>query len=167
MLSERCGAQALPCSLVNGIANSRADGANRGLADHGETLVAEFAPDRATYRRDHAWMAALAMAGGMALLWAIGNPHVWTGAVGGLTAVGLRAWYLASEEMAVRWYMTDQRLIGPGGRQARLSEIAGLRSLGSAVQVVTVSGDKHLIKYQADKGATLTRLRLSSAGEGA
>ncbi len=133
------------------------------LAD-GEVLVAEFAPDRATYRRDHAWMAALAMAGGMVILWVAGNPHVWTGAVGGLAAVGIRGWYLASEELAVRWLLTARRLLGPGGRQARLGEIDKLRSLGSAVQVVTTTGDKHLIKYQADKEATMARLRRSTAG---
>jgi len=132
----------------------------------GETILAEFAPDRATYWRDQAWMAALGMAGGMAVLWAIGNPHVWTGAVGGLAAVGLRSWYLLSEEMAVRWVLTEERLLGPNGRRVRLGEIERLRSLGSAVQVVTAAGDKHLLKYQADRDATLARLRRAGAGRG-
>ncbi|WP_397543613.1 hypothetical protein [Roseovarius salis] len=135
--------------------------------DEGEAVLAEFAPDRATYWRDHAWMSALAMAGGMAVLWAIGNPHVWAGAVGGLAAVAIRAWYLESEEMAVRWLLTDRRLLGPGGRAVRLAEIATLRSLGSAVQVVTAAGDKHLLKYQSDRDATLARLRQAGAGRGA
>ena len=130
----------------------------------GETVVAEFAPDRATYWRDQAWMAALGMAGGMAVLWAIGNPHVWTGAVGGLAAVGIRSWYLLSEEMAVRWVLTENRLLGPNGRKVRIGEIARLRSLGSAVQVITASGDKHLLKYQADRDATLAQLRRAGAG---
>lgn len=132
----------------------------------GEAILAEFAPDRATYWRDQAWMAALGMAGGMAVLWAIGNPHVWTGAVGGLAAVGLRSWYLLSEEMAVRWVLTEERLLGPNGRRVRLGEIERVRSLGSAVQVVTTSGDKHLLKYQADRDATLARLRRAGAGRG-
>lgn len=132
----------------------------------GETVLAEFAPDRATYWRDQAWMAALGMAGGMAVLWAIGNPHVWTGAVGGLAAVGLRSWYLLSEEMAVRWVLTDQRLLGPQGRTARIAEISRLRALGSAVQVVTAAGDKHLLKYQPDREATLARLRRAGAMRG-
>jgi len=51
--------------------------------EDGERVILSFHPDRATYWRDHAWLAAGAMALGMAVLWAIGNPHVWTGAVGG------------------------------------------------------------------------------------
>ena len=35
------------------------------------------------------------MAAGMAILWAMGNPHVWTGAIGGLLAIAVRALYLA------------------------------------------------------------------------
>lgn len=132
-----------------------------------EAVLAEFAPDRRTYWRDHAWMAALAMAGGMAVLWAIGNPHVWAGAVGGLAAVAIRAKYLESEEMAVRWVLTERRLLGPGDRAVRLGEITTLRRLGSAVQVVTAAGDKHLLKYQPDRDATLARLRRAGAGRDA
>lgn len=133
----------------------------------GETLLAEFAPDTRAYWRDHAWMAVLAMAGGMVILWALGNPHVWTGAVGGLAAVALRAWYLGSEEMAVRWFLTTQRLTGPGGRDVALSDIAKLRTLGSAVQIVTKGGDKHLMKYQPNREATLARLRQAGVREDA
>ncbi len=112
-----------------------------------------FRPDRATYIRDHAWLAAVAMAGAMAVLWAVGSPHVWTGAVAGLAAVAFRAWFLASEELAVEWRIEDGALAGPHGRSVPLSEIAELRTLGSAVQVVTRSGDKHLVKYLADREA--------------
>jgi hypothetical protein len=121
-----------------------------------------FRPDRATYIRDHAWMAALAMAGAMAVLWAIGNPYVWTGAVAGLAAVGLRAWYLASEELSHEWRLADGVLEGPGGRRIRLDEIDRLRALGSAVQVVTRGGDKHLIKYLADRDAALAAIRAAA-----
>ncbi|WP_135504513.1 hypothetical protein [Roseovarius aestuariivivens] len=131
------------------------------LAD-GERVVASFGSDRATYWRDHAWLAVAAMALGMAILWALGNPHVWTGAVGGLAAVAVRAGYLASDEAAARWDMTDRRLLGPGVRAVPLSEIATVRTLGSAVQVVTHSGDKHLLKYQPDKEATAARIRAAS-----
>lgn len=112
-----------------------------------------FRPDRATYIRDHAWLAAVAMAGAMAVLWAIGSPHVWTGAVAGLAAVAFRAWFLASEELAVEWRIEDGTLAGPHGRSVPLAEIAELRTLGSAVQVITRGGDKHLIKYLADREA--------------
>ncbi len=140
---------------------------HKPILTEGETAVAEFVPDARTYWRDHAWMAALAMAGGMAILWAIGNPHVWAGAIGGLAAVAVRAWYLASEELAVRWVLTEEQLLGPGGRRMRIDEITKLRSLGSAVQVITRAGDKHLLKYQADREATLSRLRQAGAGRGA
>lgn len=124
----------------------------------GETLIASFQADRATYWRDMAWMAAIAMGLGMAILWAIGNPYVWTGAIGGLLAIVLRAWFVASDEMGVRWDLTDRRLMGPGGRIAPLSEITQVRGFGSAVQVITRGGDKHLIKYQPDRAAVMAEI---------
>ena len=104
------------------------------------------------------------MALGMVVLWAIGNPHVWTGAVGGLAAIAVRAGYLASDEVNARWDLTDRRLLGPLGKQAWLREIAQLRVLGSAVQIVTTEGDKHLIKYLADRDAVKARIKAAVAG---
>jgi hypothetical protein len=131
----------------------------------GESVRQSFTADRATYYRDHAWLAALAMAIGMGILWAIGNPHVWTGAVGGLAAIALRTFYLASEELEARWDLTDRRLLGPQGRQVRLGDIARLNRLGSAVQIVS-AGDKHLIKYQAEKAATRDAIARTMAAAG-
>ncbi|MDF0601057.1 hypothetical protein P1J78_09975 [Psychromarinibacter sp. C21-152] len=131
-----------------------------------EEVLHRFHADRAAYLRDNAWMAAIAMAGGMLVLWLMGNPHVWTGAVGGLAAIGLRGWYMASEELAARWDLTDRRLLGPGGRVVRLAEIVKLRTLASTVQVVTAAGDKHLLKYQGDRDETLRRLRAAVARAG-
>ena len=133
----------------------------------GETVLHTFRPDRGAYLRDNAWMAALAMAGGMAILWLIGNPHIWTGAIGGLAAIALRAWYLASEELAVQWDLTEHRLLGPGGRVVQLAEIKALNLLASTVQIVTTTGDKHLLKYQADRNATRRRLRAAAGLEDA
>lgn len=131
----------------------------------GEAVAQSFTPDRNTYWRDHAAMAAIAMAAGMVILWALGNPHIWTGAVGGLAAIVIRASYVASDELAVRWDLTDRRLLGPAGRAVQLDEIAKLNRLGSAIQIVTRTGDKHLIKYQADPEATRTRIaRVMSGG---
>lgn len=127
--------------------------------EEGEVVVDSFAPDRGTYIRDHAWMAVIAMAAGMVILWAIGNPHVWTGAVGGLLAIVIRGGYVASDELAVRWDLTDRRLLGPQTRAVRLHDIAAVRGLGSAVQVVTKSGDKHLLKYLGDKPGVMARIR--------
>lgn len=132
--------------------------------DDGETVKQSFRPDRATYNRDHAWMAAGAMALGMLILWFMGNPHVWTGAIGGLAAIAVRAFYVASDELAVRWDLTDRRLLGPQTRAVRLDEIKELRTLGSAVQVVTLSGDKHLLKYQADRNATRQAIETARTG---
>ena len=134
------------------------------LLEDAERVEHSFHPDRATYYRDHAWLAAAAMAIGMLVLWAIGNPHVWTGAVGGLAAVAMRTFYVASDELAARWDLTDRRLLGPATRAVRLTDIRKLRMLGSAVQVVTRDGDKHLLKYQADRAATLNRIRAAMTG---
>lgn len=133
----------------------------RSLAK-GERLVAEFPADRATYLRDHAVMATIAMGGAMLVLWWMGNPHIWTGAVAGLAAIALRGWYLQSEELAVTWLLTDSRLLGPSGRTVLLREVTKVRGLGSAVQVVTTSGDKHLIKYQFDKDAVIKKVTTAS-----
>lgn len=125
----------------------------------GETLVQSFMADRAVYVRTNTTMAATAMAVGMFLLWAMGNPHIWTGAVGGLAAISIRAFYLMSEELSVRWHLTNQRLIGPAERNIMLADIAKIKRLNSFVQIVTKSGDKHLLKYQADPNATIAALR--------
>jgi hypothetical protein len=130
----------------------------------GEMVLHSFHPDRATYWRDHAWLAAAAMAIGMAILWVMGNPHVWTGAVGGLAAVAVRAFYVASDEMQARWDLTDRRLLGPQTRAVLLTDIARVRTLGSAVQIVTRSGDKHLLKYQPDRDATRQRIQTAMTG---
>lgn len=113
-----------------------------------------FAPDKGAYIRTNAWLAAAAMAGAMIILWLIGNPYVWTGAPAGLAAIGLRAWYLASEELTAAWEMTDTMLAGPSPRKVALNQIEAVNTMGSFVQLVTKGGDKHLIKYQADPAAT-------------
>ncbi|MCE8509322.1 hypothetical protein KBY28_12790 [Ruegeria pomeroyi] len=115
--------------------------------------VIRFVADRQAYLRNHTWMAAIAMGGAMAVLWALGNPYIWTGAPAGLAAIALRGWYLASEELAVVWEISEGTLSGPGPRLP-LSQIEMVRTMGSYVQVITKGGDKHLIKYQADPAAT-------------
>jgi len=122
-----------------------------------------FTADRGAYVRTNAWLAAVAMGGAMAVLWAMGNAHVWTGAVAGLAAIGVRAWYLASEELAAVWELEGGTLTGPGGRQVPLNQVQTVRKMGSFVQVVTRGGDKHLIKYQADPGATAAAIERAAA----
>ena len=135
--------------------------------ESGERVIAEFAADKPTYWRENAWLAAIAMAGGMGILWAIGNEHLWTGAVGGLFAIAVRALYLASDETKMRWDLTNRRLLGPGTRAIALENIAQVNSIFSAVQVVTVAGDKHLLKYQPDAKATKARIEAARTGGGA
>lgn len=125
----------------------------------GEQVVESFHPDKQAYLWAHVWMAVAAMALGMAILWALGNPHVWTGGVGGLAAVALRGWYVASDELNVRWDLTNRRVLGPQTRAARLRDIDKLRTLGSAVQIITKNGDKHLLKFQADTAKTKARIK--------
>jgi hypothetical protein len=134
-----------------------------------------FRADRGAYVRTNAWLAVAAMAGGMAVLWAIGNPHVWTGAIGGLTAIALRGWYVASEELALHWTLTETHLDGPPRRpmddaaaaapawRVPLARIAAVRPMGSFVQIVTDAGDKHLIKYLDDPAAVAARIDVARA----
>lgn len=116
--------------------------------------MTEFPADRSAYIRSHTWMAAAAMGGAMLVLWLIGNPYVWTGAPAGLAAIVLRGWYLASEELGYVWAIEGADLVGPGPRRIALDAITQVNTMGSYVQIVTKTGDKHLIKYQADPAAT-------------
>lgn len=130
----------------------------------GEEVLTSFRADRATYVRSNTWMAVIAMIGGMAVLWLLGNPYVWTGAIGGLLAVAVRAFYLQSEAMAERWDLTNQRLLGPMDRAIRLGEIKQLNKLGNVVQVVTASGNKYLLKYQGNADETIRQIKAAQVG---
>ena len=125
-----------------------------------------FRADRATYFRSHTRLAAIAMGGAMGVLWLIGDPNIWTGAVAGLGAMALRGWFLASEELGVTWEVRDGYLLGPQDRRIALANIETIRSMGSFVQLITRDGQKHLIKYQADAGATIAALRRAQAASG-
>ncbi len=118
----------------------------------------EFNPSRNAYITAHAWMAAIAMVAGMVILWAMGNPHVWTGAIGGLAAIVLRGWYMMSEELAVVWRIENGVLTGPAERRVALNQIEAVKTMGSYVQVITKGGDKHLIKYQASPAFTASTI---------
>ncbi|SFL11870.1 hypothetical protein [Shimia haliotis] len=129
-----------------------------------EKVLQSFSADRVAYIRSSTWLAAGAMAFGMIALWAMGNPHIWTGAVGGLAAIGVRTAYLMSEELAARWDLTNKRVLGAGTKSIRLQEIKELNKMGSVVQIVTHSGDKHLIKFQADPAATIAAIQSAKSG---
>ncbi|KPQ14863.1 MAG: hypothetical protein HLUCCA09_03175 [Rhodobacteraceae bacterium HLUCCA09] len=129
-----------------------------------------FRPDRDRYIRDHLWLAAVGMAGATAVLWALGNAEYWVGAVAALLAVAVRGWYLASEELARTWELTPAaiRAVGPDGRHERsvpLTQVARVRELGSAVQIITRGGDKMLLKYMAEGERVRDRIA-AAAGVG-
>ena len=123
------------------------------LAD-GETLIARFTGSRTTYIKEHVMLAAIGAVGATGVLMLMGNPHAWTGAVGALLAIVVRGVYVASEQIGMTWQLTDRRLITPTGMSVRRADIAKVRTIFSAAQVVTRKGEKFMIKYQADPGAT-------------
>ena len=126
--------------------------------NEGETVLAEFRADRTAYWRGHLILAVgLGTAAGLFLVWQ-GNPYPVTGPFGAMLAIGARAAYLASEALTEVWRLTDRRLLGPGGRVIPLAQLRDARAFLGSVQITTTSGDRHLIKYQADPAATAARL---------
>jgi hypothetical protein len=124
----------------------------------GETVLVEFPADRVAYWRGHLIMAViLGTAAGLFLLWQ-GNPYPVAGPFGAILAIGVRATYLASEALALRWRLTDRRLLGPGGRAIPRAQIRSARVVFGSVQITTAGGDRHLVRYQADPAATAARI---------
>ncbi|MEM9248986.1 MAG: hypothetical protein AAGB05_09850 [Pseudomonadota bacterium] len=120
--------------------------------DDGARVVATFHPSREAYIRSHLWLGAAAMGIATAVLYWMGNPDYWVGAVAGVLAIAVRGVYLASEELGRRFELTETsvRTVSDAGgieRSVALGDIEMVRRLGSAVQVVTKSGDKYLMKY--------------------
>lgn len=124
----------------------------------GETVLAEFRADRLAYWRGHLILAVvLGAAAGLFLVWQ-GNPYPVAGPAGAAIAIFARAAFLASEALTEVWRLTERRLLGPGGRAIPRAQIREARPFLGAVQVTTTTGDRHLIKYQADPAATATRI---------
>ncbi|WP_236545087.1 hypothetical protein [Tropicimonas marinistellae] len=117
-----------------------------------------WSADRRVYIRDHIRLALFGAAATTAILYLLGNPSAWVGIPASLLAIGIRGWYVASEELAIRWDLTDLAVAGSHGRQVPLGDIAKVRRLGSAVQIITHAGDKLLMKYLADPDATRTAI---------
>lgn len=126
--------------------------------EQGEKLLAEFAPDQRAYWRGHAIMAGIGAVLAFAALVITDQPAPWVGPIAALAALGVRGWYLASETLGLRWQVTNRRLIVPGGRAFALGSIAQARPFLGDVQIVTHSGDKHLVKYPADAQAVITAI---------
>lgn len=132
------------------------------LAD-GETLLASFSGHPTTYIKEHVMLAAIGAVGATAVLMAMGNPHYWTGAVGALLAIAIRGAYVYSEAVGQTWQLTDKRLLSPTGMIIHRGDIADVRTIISAAQVITRTGDKYLIKYQPDPKAVAETIKTARA----
>lgn len=129
----------------------------------GEKLLREIRADRGVYIRDHAVMALLGMAAAGVVLTLIGSEHAAIGALGAVLALAVRGLWLYSEQMKFRWVLSTMRLVGPGGRQVYLLELETTRRLFSDIQLVTKSGDKHLIKHVANPAGLLAEIEAARA----
>ncbi|TCM83490.1 hypothetical protein [Rhodovulum steppense] len=126
--------------------------------EDGETVQAQFRADRGTYIKAHVLLAVIAGVGASLVLVLLGNPYPWVGIVAALLGIGVRGAYLMGEELRATWTLTDRALMGPGGRRVLFENIDKARKLGAAVQIITRSGDKHLIKFLAEPDAVVARI---------
>lgn len=129
-----------------------------------EVMLAEWNADRGAYWRSHGIMAVLGGFVAGLLLVAIGNPTPWVGPLAAVLAMGARGWYLASEALSAQWRLTDQRLIGPAGRDIPLAQIKLARGFLGDVQIITQSGDKHLMKYMPDQVGVVAAIMSAQQG---
>lgn len=110
----------------------------------------DFRADRATYIKAHVFLAVIGSVVITGILLAIGNPYPWTGIVATVLALLVRGWFMMSEELGHVWTLSNTDLSGPMGRRVLLDNITHVRTIGSAVQVISTSGDKYMIKFLSD-----------------
>ncbi|MGB0959214.1 MAG: hypothetical protein ACPGVK_03105 [Halocynthiibacter sp.] len=115
----------------------------------GETHLTTFTPSRATYIKEHMMLAAIGSVIAVLVLKWMGDPNLWVGIVGAIAAIGLRGVYVLSEAMEMEWHLTDQRVVGPALRNIHLRDITKINTIFSAAQIITKTGDKHLMKYMS------------------
>jgi len=142
------------------------DPAERAPIGEGERVLARFQPDKRTYVQSQVTLAVLSGVLAVVALMLVGNASPWVGIVAAFLGIGVRAVYLMSEELSASWTLTDAALYGPGGRQILLGNVARVRRIGSAVQVVTQKGDKHLVKFVPDPGAVQAQIETVASGRG-
>ncbi len=116
-----------------------------------DTKTIRITSNRGTYILEHVILAILGAALMTSYLVLTETPSVWVGVVGAFIAIAIRGFYLFKEQLANVWVLSAQSLTLPNGHVIPLGEIKAVRGVFSAVQVVTTSGDKHLIKYQSDR----------------
>jgi len=121
-------------------------------------IILKITASRDAYNREHAVLFFIGAAGMYGILWAIGNPFPWTGIVGAAFAIFIRWWYVASEALDAVWELSKTHLTGPAERSIPLSSIKDVRTLFSAVQVISHTGDKYMLKYLADTEGTVSAI---------
>lgn len=126
--------------------------------ESGEKKLREIRADKGVFWRDHGVMALLGMVGAGLVLMMIGSDHVAIGSLGAVLALGVRGAWLYSEQMRHFWVLSTARLVGPGGREAYLMELETVRRLFGDIQIITKSGDKHLIKHVANAEAVVAEI---------
>ncbi|OWY01003.1 MULTISPECIES: hypothetical protein [Thioclava] len=132
--------------------------------EEGEKVLAVFTADKKRYWTDHAVLAVIGAVLVSAVLFWLGKPdQVVIASFAIVVGMAARGLYFRSEAFARRWQLTDRRLIGPQGKQVMLLQIDAVRSLMGDVQVVTKSGDKHLIRHLADAGPVVREIESARA----
>lgn len=130
----------------------------------GEAVAQVFLPDPRRYWVDHLVLGGLGgVLASAVLIWLGKLDQVAVAVVAIIVGMALRAAYFRSEVFARRWQLTDRRLIGPQGKQVMLLEIETVRSLMGDVQIVTKSGDKHLIRHQASSAPVVAMIEAAKA----
>lgn len=109
---------------------------------------------KANHNRCNTLRATIGMGGAMLMLWLMGTPHAWTGAVAGLAAIILCRFYTASEELCAAWSIQDPELKDPFERSITLKKTDSEPGIMGDVQIIPKTGDTHLIKYLADPRVT-------------
>ena len=121
--------------------------------------IARYRGSKAVFIRVQLVMAiigAVLITGGLVLA---GNPDWWVGIVGSFAGIGMRGYYIADEQLAFEWVLTNRQLLAPNERAIGLNEIATVRHVLGSVQVITHQGDKFLIKYQSQPEHVIAEIK--------
>lgn len=113
------------------------------------TEIARYRGDKKVFIHVQVVMAlvgATLITGGLYLA---GNPDWWVGIVGSFAGIAMRGYYIAGEQLGFEWVLTNSELKSTTERAIALKDIKTVRSVLGSVQVITTTGEKFLIKYQA------------------
>ncbi len=116
-----------------------------------DSEMARFACNKGTYIREHIILGIIGSVLITGYLIYANEPAPWVGIIGAFAAIAVRGFYLASEHLGYVWLLREDGFVLPNSSVVPLNQIKEVRGIFSAVQVVTTTGDKHLIKYQSDR----------------